>query len=69
MTCRNKYSEENKANRKAVYGRFVLISLAFALISAIPILGGLLKACAIFLGFGAIIRNVFFKESDEVANS
>jgi len=69
MTCRNKYSEENKANRKAVYGRFVLISLAFALISAIPILGGLLKACAIFLGFGAIIRNVFFKESNEVANN
>ena len=69
MACRKKYSEENKANRKAVYGKFVLISLAFALLSVIPILGGLLKACAIFLGFGAIIRNVFFKESNEVVNS
>ena len=63
MTCRSKYSEENKANRKAAYGRYVLISLIFALLNIVPILGWMLKAFAAFLGFGAIMRNIFFKEA------
>lgn len=68
MICRNKYSEENKANRKAVYGRFVLLSLAYAILSVVPFIGTILQIAAVFIGFGAIIRNVFFKEEDLIAN-
>ena len=59
--CKNKFSEDNKANRKAAYGRLVLLALAFSILSAIPVLGIILDICAIPIGFGAIIRNVFYK--------
>ena len=62
MMCRKKLSEESKANRKAAYGRLVLVALVFSLIAIIPILGSIAKLCAIVLGLGAIIRNIFYKD-------
>ena len=62
MICRKKFSEENKANRKAAYGRLVLVALVFSLIAIIPILGSIVKVLTVLLGLGAIIRKVFYKD-------
>lgn len=52
----------NKAEGGKLYGKTVLIGLAYSILSVLPYIGNLLATLVIFGGIGMVLRRVFYKK-------
>ncbi len=57
--------EDKKLTTKGIYGYLVLFGLAFTIIGLIPFLGGFVRIAVSALGYGSLIRSIFFRDKKE----